>query len=132
MTTFDQNLFNPLLRDTHAYRVAELLSAFPSLQSVDRSPFLSLWKFLDARPHKFFCRHTFDIYFRRLLELDAARKHALLSFLRDQMPSINNAYRNTDELCEFDWHDRELVIKDDYDLLAHLYHREPRLGEDSP
>ena len=118
MTSLNQNLFNPLLRDTHAHRIAELLSAFPSLQSIDRSPFLSLWKFLDARPHKFFCRYTFDVCFRRLLELDAAHKHALLSFLRDQMPSINNAYRHADEVCELDWHDRALATKDDYALLV--------------
>ena len=120
MNRFDHNLLNPLLRDIHTHQITELLSAFPSLQSIKGSLSLSLWKYIERRPQRFFSHHAFAVYFDRLIELDKADKQALLSFLRDQSLSINNAYRHADEVCEANWHDQKIVIKDDYDLLVNI------------
>ena len=120
MNRFDHNLLNPLLRDIHTHQITELLSAFPSLQSIKGSLSLSLWKYIERRPQRFFSHHAFAVYFDRLIELDKDDKQALLSFLCDQSLSINNAYRHADEVCEANWHDQNIVVEDDYDLLVSI------------
>ena len=90
------------------------MDAFPALRTAEDPQFLSLWKYLDARPQRFFSVDAYKTYLDSLLQLDASRKEELLRLLHDQRAHLDNAYRHADEICGQDWHDAEIRAQDDY------------------
>ena len=84
MNPVDPNRFNPLLRDAHARQVLELMKVFPPLRTAADPQFVSLWKYLDACPQRFFSAEAYETYLDSLLQLYASRKEELLRLLHDQ------------------------------------------------
>ena len=120
MNSVDPNRLNPLLRDAHARQRSELMEVFPALRTADDPQFLSLWKYLDACPQRFFSADAYKTYLDTLLQLHASRKEELLTLLHDHRAHLDNAYRHADEICAQDWHDAEIPAHDDYDRLIFI------------
>ena len=120
MTSFDPNTFNPLLQQTQTQQKSELLCAFPALHEAHQTQFLSLWKYLDSCPQRFFSNKAFEGYLQRLIEIHTAHDKELRNLLHDQSTHISNAYRHADEICNLPWHDEEIRSPDDYGRLIFL------------
>ena len=120
MNPVDPNRFNPLLRDAHARQVLELMEVFPLLRTAEDPQFVSLWKYLDACPQRFFSVDASETYLDSLLQLYATRKEELLRLLHDQRGHLDNVYRHADEICGQDWHDAEIRARDDYGRLIFI------------
>ena len=108
MHSVNPNQFNHLLRAPHARQVSELMEVFPALRTAGGPQFLSLWKYLDASPQRFFSSDAYKTYLDSLQQLYASRKEELLRLLHDQRAHLDNAYRHADEICGQDWHDAEI------------------------
>ena len=93
------------------------MDTFPALRTIGEPRFLSLWKFLDACPQRFFSADAYTTYLNSLERLYASRKEELSSLLDSQRAHLDNAYRHIDEICSQDWHDAEIRAQDDYGQL---------------
>ena len=120
MTSFDPKQFNPLLRETHTQQLSKLLCAIPALHNAHETQFLSLWKYLDSCPQRFFSKNAFEMYLNRLVEIHTTHEQQLLHLLHDQNTHLSNAYRHADEVCSLAWHDEEIRGPDDYGRLIFL------------
>ena len=120
MHSLNVNQFNPLLRAPHARQVSELMDVFPALRTAGGPQFLSLWKYLDASPQRFFSADAYKTYLDSLLQLYASRKEELSRLLHDQRAHLDNAYRHADEICGQGWHDAEIRAQDDYGRLIFI------------
>ena len=121
MTKFrDQKLINPLLLKFHTQQIKELLSVFPLLHTAEGKQFISLWKYLETCPQRFFSTDAFQVFLGELIELDREHKNVLFQVLNDYNSQINNAYRHVNEVCAFDWHDEQVQSRDDYGRLIFI------------
>ena len=120
MKSGDQKLINPLLLKLHTQRIKELLSVFPMLHATEDTQFISLWKYLETRPQRFFSTDTFQMFLDKLIELDREHKDALFQLLDEHNAQINNAYRHVNEICAFDWHDEQVRSRDNYGRLVFI------------
>ena len=120
MNSADLDQLNPLLRDVHAQRVSELMDAFPALRTAGEPHFLSLWKYLDACPQRFFSADAYTTYLNSLQRLYASRNQELSRLLHSQRAHLDNAYRHANEICSQDWHDAEIRTQDDYGRLIFI------------
>lgn len=82
--------------------------------------FLSLWKYLDACPHRFLSTDAYTIYLNSLQRLYASRNVELSRLLHSQRAHLDDAYRHADEICSQDWHDAEVRSQDDYGWLIFI------------
>ena len=99
---------------------SELMDVFPALRTAGAPQFLSLWKYLDASPQRFFSADAYKTYLDSLLQLYASRKEELSRLLHDQRAHLDNAYRHADEICGQGWHDAEIRAQDDYGRLIFI------------
>ena len=120
MNTIALSRLNPLLRDAHARQVSELMDAFPALGTAKDPQCLSLWKYLDTCPQRFFSVDAYKTYLDSLLQLYASRREDLLQLLHDQRAALDNAYRHAGEICGQDWHDADIPAQDDYGRLIFI------------
>ena len=120
MKSSDQKLINPLLLELHTQQIKKLLSVFPMLHAAEGTQFISLWKYLETRPQRFFSTDAFQVFLDKLIELDREHKDVLFQVLDDYNAQINNAYRHVNEICAFDWHDEQVQSRDDYERLIFI------------
>ena len=120
MKSSDQKLINPLLLELHAQQIKELLSVFPMLHAAEGTQFISLWKYLETRPQRFFSADAFQVFLDKLIKLDREHKDVLFQVLDDYNAQINNAYRHVNEICAFDWHDEQVQSRDNYERLIFI------------
>lgn len=93
------------------------MDAFPALRTAREPRFLSLWKYLDACPWRFFSVDAYTTYLNSLQRLYASRNVELSRLLHSQRAHLDNAYRHADEISSQDWHDEEFRAQDDYGQL---------------
>ena len=120
MNSVDPNRLNPLLLDAHACQISELMKVFPALRTAEDPQFLSLSKYLDACPERFFSTDAYETYLKSLLQLYASQKEELLTLFHDQRVHLDNTYRHADEICRQDWHDAKIRAHDDYGRLIFI------------
>lgn len=120
MKSSDQKLINPLLLKIHTRQIKDLLSAFPMLHAAEGTQFISLWKYLETRPQRFFSKGAFQAFLDKLIELDREHEDVLFQVLDDYNAQINNSYRHVNEICAFDWHDEQVQSRNDYEKLIFI------------
>ena len=117
MKLYEHESSNPIFSHLHRQRTQEILLKFPLLREAGRTNFLSLWKYTDACPERFFSVNACEVYLERLLHIDRTHKETLARLLQVQEMQINNAYRHVHEICSFSWHDEVIQSRDDYEQL---------------
>lgn len=81
---------------------------------------MSLWKYLEVRPQRFFSADAYKTFIDSLLQLHASRKEELSALLHDWHADLDNAYRHTDDICSQGWHDVEPPSLDDHGRLIFI------------
>lgn len=105
---------NPILGKLHDVQVNQLTRQFPALHDVESQNVLSLWKYIEKRPHKFFSQFAMDVFLRELKRLEKEDHLALRQVIADEIGNIDNAFRHIEEINAFPWHDDPLQGEDDY------------------
>ncbi len=105
---------NPILEKGHEAHASKLSKRFPALNPANDHHILALWKYVEKRPYRFFSEFAFEVFLRELLRLDCKDHSALRKLIVDNIGSIDNAYREIEEINDFPWHDEPMQGKDDY------------------
>lgn len=105
---------NPILGKVHEEQVNQLIKQFPALHAVKGQGALSLWKYIEKRPHRFFSKFAMDVFFRELERLEKEDHLALRQLIADEIYNIDNALRHIEEINGYPWHDDPLQGEDDY------------------
>lgn len=105
---------NPILGEVHDAQVNQLVKQFPALHAIKDQNILSLWKYIEMRPHKFFSKLAMDVLLRELERLEKEDRSALRQLISNEIGNIDNAFRHIEEINGFLWHDDPLQGEDDY------------------
>jgi hypothetical protein len=105
---------NPILGNLHDIQANQLNRQLPALDVSNGQNVLSLWKYIEKRPHKFFSEFAMDVFLRELERLEKEDHQNLKQLIADEIDNIDNAFRHIDEINAFPWHDEPLQAEDDY------------------
>lgn len=105
---------NPILGKVHEAQAAKLAEQFPTLNSVNDRNILTLWKYVEQKPHRFFSEFAFQTFLQELSRLNDDDHLALKKLIHDKIGNINNAFRHIEEINGFSWHDDPMQSEDDY------------------
>ncbi|HPO15899.1 MAG TPA: hypothetical protein PLI09_20825 [Candidatus Hydrogenedentes bacterium] len=119
MKSFYNIIENPLLRATHARRRAILLTCFPDLSNCNGDHFLSLWKYINHVPERFYSTTVYEIFSSWLREKDKTNKTALRQYFLDHDAEMNRAFLHLQEINTLDWHDSFEKL-DDYEIIRFI------------
>lgn len=116
MTTINDIIENPLLRERHLLNRSLLTAKFPALSSCTHGYFLSLTKYLNGIPQQFFSESVYLRYLEWLEERDQNVRDQLRAYLSDHISEIDRAFLHLEEINGLDWHDEFLKL-DDYEVI---------------
>jgi hypothetical protein len=122
MTTIDDIIGNPLLREMHARQRAAVLDQFPMLSSCSHEFFLVLLNYINKMPQQLYTRSIYMEYLRWLDDRDSKTRLRLQNYLSEQVSSINHALLNLAEINGFSWHDSYSEM-DDYGIIQFIDQR---------
>lgn len=105
---------NPILANMHDAKVNQLAKKFPALDATRDQNILSLWKYIEKRPHRFFSKRAMDVFLRELERLEKENHTALKQLISNEIGNLDNAFRHIEEINGFPWHDDLLQSEDDY------------------
>ena len=108
---------NPLTQGRNSLDRTRLVEAFPDLQLCSKQHFLALRRYLDQQPERFFDKTTYDIYLNWLQKRDASNSEALMEHLSQFNDEINRALLSLREINSEKWHDKQLIMTDEYELI---------------
>ncbi len=97
-----------------------LIQRFPELRNSAGGHFLSLRRYLDGRPEKFYDRPAYAAYLQWLQDRRSTDKKSLISYLEDNRLEIDQALLFLREVNQKDWHDDQLDHGDDYALIQSI------------
>ena len=110
---------NVVLRERHKSELQELTRLLPPLEGCAHSQYLSLGRFFDGVPERFFCRDTFSGYWKFLESEHGQFPTRLRDALREEQADLNQALFFLDEVNRRDWHDR-MEDGDDFEKLRFI------------
>jgi hypothetical protein len=96
---------NPLLRATHVHQRRAVADAFPTLQPCGHGHFLSLFRYVEGMPERFYCREACRIMLSSLESLVGKNPQGVRDYLSDRTEAITVAYRTLSEVNGEGWHD---------------------------
>lgn len=105
-----------MTEDLHNYKRSKILSKFPELTNSRRNYHLSLWKFLNNRPERFYCNKTFEDVKKFLDDVKNTAPSILIKILYDYDRLFFLAFRTLDEINQLEFHDLELS-EDEFDIM---------------
>ena len=106
----------PMTEDFHNYKRNKICKKFPLLKNCGHNYHLSLWKFLNNRPERFYCNKTFEDIKKNLDDIKNSDPSILIRILHDYDRLFFLAFRTLDEINQLEFHDLELS-EDEFDLM---------------
>lgn len=110
---------NPLTAQLHQKKRQLLRDTFPMLRNCSHKSYLSLSKYLDGTPERFYSQVSFDQYCHFLSNEQQVHASQLTSLLNSKRHEIDRALLFLNELNRDHWHD-SLADFDDYELTHFL------------
>ncbi|WP_084032096.1 hypothetical protein [Desulfonatronum lacustre] len=98
-------LENPLLRNTHARKRSDIKEHFPELESCPHDHFLSIHKYIERTPQRFYSQLVYSKLFGWLEDRNRANQGALKQYLTDHDAELNRTFLHLEEMNNLDWHD---------------------------
>ena len=117
MLELHRKLQNPLTRDRDARDRTRLVARFPTLRSSSGSHFLSMRRYLDSCPERFFDETSYEIFLNWLQNRDATDNEALKTYFSRFHVDVNRAMVFLREINSQEWHDKPLTTGDEFDLV---------------
>jgi len=105
MSTVQSIFQNHLLKSIHEKQRSALVNEFPDLKSCSHKSFLSLYKYINERPEKFYSNNIFKSYYSFLTNEYKKNKGRLNNLLNQNNTKIDTAYLFLDEINKSMWHD---------------------------
>jgi len=106
----------PLTEELNKYKRSKICLVFPSLCNCGHDNYLSLWKYLEDAPEKFYSRKIAKEMFHHLQGLKEKKTQLLVKVLEDYNNFYVLAFRVLDEINSLNFHDIELP-SNEYDML---------------
>jgi hypothetical protein len=107
---------NPLLKETHERRRKEIIIRFPELKESSHDLFLSLYKYIEHIPERFYSEKTYNKYLRYLGQLNTTHRNSLYKYLNKYEKQINKSFIFMAEENKNKWHDT-IEAADDYEKI---------------
>lgn len=112
-----QNIFpNHLLNSSHEIQRHILENIFSDLTGCNHKSYLSLYKYVNNRPEKYYSKDIFFDYYSFLKDENRNNKQRLTNLLNQNIFNINNAFLFLNEINQSNWYD---IIEnlDEYDFI---------------
>lgn len=106
----------PLTEELNKYKRAKICLAFPSLSNCGHNNYLSLWKYLEDAPERFYSRKIAKEIFHHLQGLKEKKAQLLVKVLEDYNNLYVFAFRVLDEINSLNFHDIELP-SNEYEMM---------------
>ncbi len=123
---------NNLLRYINERRIQHISITFPELGACDHSGFLSLWKYIDVAPYKYYSKLTLSQFQKWLLNKYNTNRKELLSYLKSQYDAFSRAMLCYNDICGYKWHEW-FDVSNEYERLKfidlHIHSAYLRLAE---
>lgn len=104
---------NPLTLALHANRRITLKDNFTKLSKCIHNNYLSIYKYLEDTPEKFYSKEAYSTY-KSFLE--QCFTTPLVELLNENHHEINKSLHLLEEINRYPWHD-DIIEKDEYELL---------------
>ncbi len=98
----------PLTEELNKYKRPKICLLFPSLSNCGHDNYLSLWKYLQDAPERFYLRQIAKETFHHLQGLKEKKAQLLVKVLKDYNNLYVLAFRVLDEINSLNFHDIEL------------------------
>lgn len=130
--TLDSVMNNHILRCTNDRRLKCISSHFPELIECGNTGYLSLWKYYDKSPHKYYSRYAFSQFREWLSKQYMHSPMELLAYLKSQYDDFSRAILCYNEICGYPWHEW-FDVSNEYERLKfidmHIHSAYVRLAE---
>ena len=112
-------LENPLLRNTHARRRADIKERFPELSQCPHDHFLSIHKYIKRSPQRFYSHSVYNKFLEWLEDRNRTSQAAFQQYLFEHDAELNRAFLHLEEVNNLDWHDFFEKL-DDFELIRFI------------
>ena len=75
----------------------------------EESPFLSLYKYIENRPEKYYSEDAFKLYYNFLF---SSKSDAFFDLLSKKKNEMNIAFKNMKIVNDYSWHEKEFSLND--------------------
>lgn len=116
MSTDQALLRNPITSELHSRKRAKLRESFPELENCNHESYLSLSRYLDGIPERFYSEEAFQLYFSFLKEELANNPAMLKNNLNQETYRFDKALLSLNEINHEGWHD-SFEKSDDYGFM---------------
>jgi hypothetical protein len=106
----------PLTEELNKYKRAKICLVFPSLSNCGHNNYLSLWKYLEDAPERFYSPKIAKEMFHHLQGLKEKKAQLLVKLLEDYNNLYVFAFRVLDEINSLNFHDIELP-SNEYEMM---------------
>lgn len=107
---------NPLTRHLHAEKREKVKEKFPELRDCTHESYLSLARYFERSPERFFSTESFQAYFSFLNDENDNNPQRLQHNLNQQTYKLDQAFLFLSEINREDWHDSFAKL-DDYEFM---------------
>lgn len=104
---------NPLTKNANALKRKLIIEKFPCLKECSHNRYLSLYKYLNGTPQRFFSTTNFESFFSWLNEREESDINEVKSYLVGNESEINHALVHLEQINHLRWHD----YREDFDDL---------------
>lgn len=112
-------LENPLLRNVHARKRADIKERFPKLRECPHGHYISIHKYIRRVPQRFFSYSVYNKYIEWLEERNRASQTAFQKYLLEHDAELNRMFLHLEEINKLDWHDYFEKL-DDFELIRFI------------
>lgn len=98
-------LENPLLRNTHARKRSDIKEHFPELENCPHDHFLSIHKYINRSPQRFYSQPVYNKFLRWLEDRNRTIQGAFQKYLIEHDTELNQAFFHLEEINNLEWHD---------------------------
>ena len=112
-------LENPLLRDTHTRRRADIKKRFPELTQCQHDHFLSIHKYIKRSPQRFYLQSVYNKFLEWLQDRNRTSQVAFQQYLFEHDAELNRTFLHLVEVNNLDWHDFFEKL-DDFELIKFI------------
>ena len=107
--------------DIHKYRINRIKAEFIHIKFTDNSEILSIYKYLEKSPERFYCINSFNVYFELLQNSMVDNEKDLISILRDIESQLDISIKNLKETNNKNINDF-ILPSDNISLLTFIDH----------
>jgi len=123
MNAIDSIVENPMLQESHARQRAALIKRFPELSLCSHKYFLSLEKYFNGIPQKFYAEAVYVEYLAWMKDRDRNARSQLQAYLSEHSAEIDRSLLHLEEINRYTWHDSLQKQDDGYEIVRFIDQR---------